>query len=318
MIDPRHLRVLRAVARHGSYSAAARELGYTQPAISQQIRSLEREVGEVLTARAGRQMRLTEAGQALARHAPGILASLAAAQDEVAAIAGLRAGRVRVVSFPSASAALVPAAVASVAGRHPNLRVTLAEAEPPESIASLRAGEADVVLTFRYLDQDQTAVEVGRPGGHHEPHAGAAEPVEADLSRTPLLVDRVSAVLPEGHRLSGRTWLSLAELADERWIAGCPRCRGHLIRACARAGFTPNIAFATDDYVAAQGLIAAGLGVGMAPNLALASHRRPDVTVAPLRPHPTREIDAVTFPDLARTPAVRVMLAALTDAARPR
>jgi molybdate transport repressor ModE-like protein len=311
MMDPRHLRVLRAVARSGSYSAAARELGYSQPAISQQMRALERSVGAALTVRSGRQTQLTEAGRALLRHTPAILASLTAAQDEVAAIGGLRGGRVRIVSFPSGSAALVPAAIASLAERHPGLRVTLEEAEPPESVASLRAGDVDVALTFRYPPPDPAgALTVDQL-------PGAAKPAEiglADLTDTPLLTDHLVAVLPAGHPLAGRAETTLADLADERWIAGCPRCRGHLVAACARAGFSPNIAFATDDYVAVQGLIAAGLGVGLVPDLALRSHQHRGVAVSGVRPALSRDIGALTLPDLTTTPGVRAVLAALRAA----
>lgn len=312
MIDPRHLRVLRAVARAGSFSGAARELGYSQPAISQQMRALERSVGAVLTVRSGRQTRLTEAGRALLRHTPVILASLTAAQDEVAAIGGLRGGRVRIVSFPSGSAALVPAAVASLARRHPGLRVTLEEAEPPESVASLRAGDVDVALTFRYPPADPAGVPAGDElaGPKRSGESGLA-----DLTETPLLTDHLAAVLPAGHHLAGRAETTLADLADERWIAGCPRCRGHLVRACALAGFTPNIAFATDDYVAVQGLIAAGLGVGLVPDLALRSHRHAGVAVSGVRPALRRDIGALTLPDMTATPGVRAVLEALRAAA---
>lgn len=130
MIEARHLRVLRAVAATGSFSAAGRELGCTQPAVSQQMKALETSVGTPLLIRSGREMRLTQAGQALVRHAAGILAGLTAAEEEVAAIAGLRAGRVRLVSFPSGSSTLVPTALAALRAAHPGTRVFLEEAEP--------------------------------------------------------------------------------------------------------------------------------------------------------------------------------------------
>ncbi|MGF6913759.1 molybdate transport repressor ModE-like protein, partial [Kitasatospora sp. MAP12-15] len=150
MIEARHLRVLRAVARTGSFSAAARELGCTQPAISQQMKALENAVQLPLVVRVGRGMQLSEAGQVLLKHATGILAGLSAAEEEVAAIAGLRAGRVRLVSFPTASSTLVPPAVAQLRGAHPGVRVSLVEAEPPESLAMLRGGECEIALAFRY------------------------------------------------------------------------------------------------------------------------------------------------------------------------
>lgn len=142
MIEARHLRVLRAVAATGSFSAAARELGCTQPAVSQQMKALESSAGTPLLIRTGREMRLTQAGEALVRHASGILAGLTAAEEEVAAIAGLRAGRVRLVSFPSGSSTLVPGALAALRAAHPGTRVSLVEAEPPRSVEMLREGTA--------------------------------------------------------------------------------------------------------------------------------------------------------------------------------
>ncbi|WP_086810155.1 LysR family transcriptional regulator, partial [Streptomyces reticuliscabiei] len=235
MIEARHLRVLRAVASTGSFSAAGRELGCTQPAVSQQMKALEASVGTPLLIRSGREMRLTQAGEALVRHAAGILSGLTAAEEEVAAIAGLRAGRVRLVSFPSGSSTLVPTALAALRAAHPGTRVSLEEAEPPHSVELLREGDCDVALAFRY-----------------EGAAGAGE--WDDLVVRPLLTDRLVGLVPEGHRLSRAESVALGELAAESWIAGCPRCRGQLVEACESAGFTPRIDFATDDYPAVVGL----------------------------------------------------------------
>src|SRR5664280_3629475 len=153
MIDAAGLRVMRAIADEGSFTLAALSLGYSQPAISQMVRRLEQRTGTVLVERVGRHVRLTEAGQVLARHAVGVLAALDAAEEEVAAIAGLRAGRVRLMAFPSSSATLVPRALALVKERFPEIKVTFTEAEPPESLAALRAasdsgGSASVNVTL--------------------------------------------------------------------------------------------------------------------------------------------------------------------------
>jgi molybdate transport repressor ModE-like protein len=153
VIDPRHLRVLRAVARTGSLAAAARALGYTQPAVSQQMKALEKTVGTPVVVRAGRGVRLSEAGEVLLRHAGGILARLTAAEEELAAIAGLRSGRVRLASFPTANSTLVPSAVAEVRAAEPGVRVSLTEAEPPEALALLRGGECEIALAFRYPER---------------------------------------------------------------------------------------------------------------------------------------------------------------------
>ncbi|MFG3100322.1 LysR family transcriptional regulator [Streptomyces sp. NPDC048182] len=300
MIEARHLRVLRAVATTGSFSAAGRELGCTQPAVSQQMKALETSVGTPLLVRTGREMRLTQAGEALVRHAAGILAGLTAAEEEVAAIAGLRAGRVRLVSFPSGSSTLVPTALAALRAAHPGTRVSLEEAEPPKSVQLLREGDCDVALAFRY-----------------EGAAGAEE--WDDLVVRPLLTDRLVALLPEEHRLA-RTGgqaaaLAIGDLAGEPWIAGCPRCRGQLVEVCEGAGFTPRIDFATDDYPAVVGLVGAGLGVAVLPQLAVESVRPRGARTLALEPAVRREIVALTLPDLAQVPAVRATLDELARAA---
>ncbi|MET8634997.1 LysR family transcriptional regulator [Streptomyces sp. NPDC004096] len=296
MIEARHLRVLRAVAATGSFSAAGRELGCTQPAVSQQMKALEATAGTPLLVRNGREMRLTQAGEALVRHAAGILAGLTAAEEEVAAIAGLRAGRVRLVSFPSGSSTLVPTALAALRAAHPGTRVFLEEAEPPESVETLRAGDCDIALAFRY--------------------EGAADAEEwDDLVVRPLLVDRLVGLVPEGHRLARAESVAIGELAGEPWIAGCPRCRGQLVQACESAGFTPRIDFATDDYPAVVGLVGAGLGVAVLPQLAIESVRPRGARPVTLEPAVRREVVALTLPDLAQVPAVAATLDELARAA---
>ncbi|MET9919779.1 LysR family transcriptional regulator [Streptomyces sp. NPDC059605] len=294
MIEARHLRVLRAVSTTGSFSAAARELGCTQPAVSQQMKALEASVGTTLLIRTGREMRLTQAGEALVRHASGILAGLTAAEEEVAAIAGLRAGRVRLVSFPSGSSTLVPGALAALRAAHPGTRVSLVEAEPPRSVEMLREGDCDIALAFRY----------GTCGAEWE-----------DLVVRPLLTDRLIGLVPEGHRLAGAGAVGIAELADESWIAGCPRCRRQLVEVCEESGFTPRIDFATDDYPAVAGLVGAGLGVAVLPELAIESVRPKGVRTVTVEPAVEREIVALTLPDLAQVPAVAATLDRLSLAA---
>jgi len=294
MIEARHLRVLRAVAATGSFSAAARELGCTQPAVSQQMKALEASAGTPLLVRTGREMRLTQAGEALVRHASGILAGLTAAEEEVAAIAGLRAGRVRLVSFPSGSSTLVPTALAALRAAHPGTRVSLVEAEPPRSVEMLREGDCDVALAFRY---------------------GTGPDSWDDLVVRPLLADRLVGLVPEGHRLAGAGSVAIGELAEDPWIAGCPRCRRQLVDVCEAAGFTPRIDFATDDYPAVVGLVGAGLGVAVLPRLAFESVRPKGAVTVAVEPAVEREIVALTLPDLAQVPAVAATLDELTRAA---
>ena len=185
MIDAAGLRVMRAIADEGSFTAAALALGYSQPAVSQMVRRLEQRTGTVLVEKVGRSVRLTEAGEVLARHAGPVLAALDAAEEEVAAIAGLRAGRVRLMAFPSSSVALVPQALAAVRRAHPDVKVSFTEAEPPESIAALRAGECDLAVAFSY-----DGVDLGR-----------GEDLEG-FSVHPLLEEEVGIALPRGHRLA--------------------------------------------------------------------------------------------------------------------
>jgi DNA-binding transcriptional LysR family regulator len=176
---------------------------------------------------------------------------------------------------------------------HPGTEVSLVEAEPPRSVEMLRAGDCDIALAFRYAD---------------------AEESWDDLVVRPLLADPLVGVVPPGHPLAGADGVELGELAGERWIAGCPRCRTHLVGLCARAGFAPRIDFATDDYPAVVGLVAAGVGVAVLPRLALESVRARGVAVVALRPGVRREVVALTLPDLAHVPAVDVMLGRLARA----
>src|SRR6266550_5075522 len=161
MLDVKRLKVLREVARSGSFSAAADELGYTQPAVSQQISTLEREAGTRLLQRGARGVTLTDAGRALVDHSDAILARLAAAEDELEAIAGLRGGRLRLASFPTAGATLVPLAIAEFSRRHPGVELSLVEAEVEDSLPRLKAGELDVALIFEYSSL---------PGSYYEQH----------------------------------------------------------------------------------------------------------------------------------------------------
>lgn len=327
MLDVRRLMVLRAVARAGSLSAAARLLDYTQPAVTHHLRRLEREVGTAMVTRAGRGVRLTEAAEALVVHADAVAARLAAAEEEVAAITGLRTGHARLAAFPSANATLVPTALALLRASHPGITVSLIEAEPPEALSLLGQGDCDLALSFSYPRDGAAPPRHGRHeggGGDERPGGDArGRPGEdgedgedgGGLVRVPLLGDRLHAVLPAGHRLASAPVVRLAQLAGETWIAGCERCRGNLLRVCAAAGFTPEIALTTDDYIAVQRLVGAGLGVALLPGMVMASLALPEVAVRPLDPPSPREIAAI-LPAGGRAPAVSALLAALKEACR--
>lgn len=288
MLDVRRLTVLQAVAREGSFSAAARALDYTQPAVSHHIARLEEEVGTALLYRSRRGVTLTEAGEALVLHADAVITRLAAAQEEVAEIAGLRRGRVRVAAFPSGSATIFPAAVRALRDSYPGVCVSLIEAEPPEALELLRTGEVDLALTFGY------------PGSGP---AGVGE-----LEFEPLFDDELVLVTAAGAKPK-RT--RLGDFKDDAWIAGCERCRAHLLHLAAQAGFEPQIVYATDDYVTVQSLVSAGLGVTVLPSLALRAHRRPDVNVIPLGKDAIRQIAAVVLPGARRPPGIAAMIDAM-------
>jgi molybdate transport repressor ModE-like protein len=290
MLDIVRLRVLVAVARHGSVTAAARALHYSQPSVSHHLAKLEAETGATLVQRAGRGIRLTAAGRMLADRAAEIIGRLDAASEELAAHVGLRAGRVRLAAFPSALGTVVPAAAVRLAAAHSGLDLRLSEAEPPEALRMLRAGYVDVAVVFQY-------------GGQ------AAE--DDGIRLTPLLDE--PAYLDTPAEPAGDSDGTLAGHAGSRWIAGCDRCRSHLLDLCAEAGFQPGISFTTDDFVAVQAMVAAGLGVTVLPALALQAHRHPRVRAAEI-PHSTRHVYAATYGEPPDPPATTALLAALTHA----
>jgi DNA-binding transcriptional LysR family regulator len=302
MLDVRRLRVLKAVAEEGSFSAAADALSYTQSAVSQQIAALEREAGTELVQRNARGVRLTEAGDALVCHAEVIFARIAAAEAELEAIAGLRGGRLRLASFPTAGATLVPLAIAEFSRRHPAVELTLIEAEPEDALPKLKAGELDVALAFEYgnvLPDSQTRLLDG-------------------LDVVQLLDDPMSVALPLGHRLLRKQRIRLSDLKDERWIRCDAQgiCGAVTIAACERAGFYPDLAFQTNDYNVAQGLVAAGVAISLIPELAL-SNAREDVVIKllPENERPVRHVVAATLAGGARSPATGAMLDVLQWAA---
>ncbi len=305
MLDVTRLRVLAAVARHGSVTAAARALNYAQPSVSHHLARLEAETGTRLIERAGRGVRLTDAGRLLAVRAEEILGRLDAAEQELAAHVGQREERIRVASFPSALATMVPAAAARLRAEHPGVELLLAEAEPQSAVRMLRTGRADLALVFAYLQQ-------GKAGTQPAPGYGD----EDDGVRARLLLDEpVHLVTQAGAVPPPRTAGGpLAGHAEHRWIAGCERCRAHLLWQCELAGFTPQIAFTTDDVLVAQALAAAGLGVALLPDLALRAARHPGVRTEPL-PGARRQVLALSYGEPPGPPAAERLLDALAEAA---
>jgi molybdate transport repressor ModE-like protein len=327
MLDVTRLRVLAAVARHGSVTAAAKSLNYAQPSVSHHLARLEAETGTRLVERSGRGVKLTDAGRLLAGRAEEILGRLDAAEQELAAHVGQREERIRVAGFPSALATMVPVAAARLRAEHPGVELLMAEAEPQGALRMLRAGRVDVALVFSYLQQGNAAggrqpAGAGQAGlaGQHGTAAGhgmaAGQPMDEEGVRARLLLDEpVHLVTGAGVAVPPRTAGNrLASYAEHRWIAGCERCRTHLIWQCERAGFTPQVAFTTDDVLVAQALAAAGLGVALLPDLALRAARHPGVRTEPL-PGARRQVLTLTYGEPPGPPAVERLLDALADTA---
>src|ERR687890_395067 len=286
MVTLVQLRVIDAVRRHGSVTAAAKELRYTQPSISHHLARLEAQLGARLLQRVGRGIRLTPAGRLLADRAAEVSGRIDAAGAELSAHVGLTAGRVRLAGFASAIGSLVPAAVAALAARHPNLQISLTDTHPPEAIELLRTGKVEVAVIFRYAE---------------------TEPEPPGVRLHHLLDDPV-------YVLSTRREGELTTLRDATWIAGCERCRSHLLSMCADAGFDPQIGYSSDDMVVMQAWVAAGLGVATQTGLALRAHRIEGVVATEL-PGSKRHIYAATYGEPPDPPATAALLAALAEAA---
>src|SRR5947199_10453255 len=262
MLDSRRLRVLCEVARHGSFSAAAESLGYTQPAISRQIATLEAEVGTTLIRRVPKGAVLTDAGMLLVDRAEAILARLDDAEHELRALAGLEGGRLRMATFASAASSIVPLAIAAFRERHPAVELSVVMADPPDSIPRLRAGELDLALSHDAID------------------------IPPVIELVHLFDDPMYVAMRAGHPLAESPALGLPDFATEPWMLAttqtCPDSRLFL-RACHEAGFEPQIAFQNDDYPAILGFVAAGVGVAMIPDM-VARGVRDDVVVRDLDP----------------------------------
>jgi len=265
MLNLVHLKVLAAVARHGSVTEAARELHYSQPSVSHHLSRLEAATGVKLVQRIGRGIRLTPEGRLLANRAAEIVGRVDAATNELAAQVGLQAGRVRLAANASALSTIVPKAAATLAQAYPGIELSLIDRHPVEALQMLRHGEIDVALVFRYADA----------------------PVEDEGFRLLHIGDDPI------YLISQRPDDSLANHRHSAWIGGCDRCEAELLAVCRREGFTPRIASLSDDMVVVQSLVAAGIGVATLPGLALQAHRRPDVH------HRTHQLPP---PDLRRHP----------------
>ena len=294
MLDLRRLQALHAVVVTGSVKDAAAQLGYSPSAISQHITALERETRTVLLEPAGRGVRPTQAGQLLATHAATLLGRAAEAEAELAALNAGETGVLRLASFATAGAELLPPALAKVRAALPLLEISLRVAEREEALSTLRQGLLDLAV-----------IEA------HTPPAAS----DSDLNFYPLLSDPFRIVVPRGHRLAKRRIIKLADTADEPWIdirceVGC--CRAATSAAFGQAGFEPRRVVEADEYWPAQGFIAARLGLALIPALALGVLHD---GVAVRRLHhanqPVRHVLAATRPAITGTTPVQAMITAL-------
>jgi molybdate transport repressor ModE-like protein len=293
--DVHQLRVLSEIARTGSYTAAAASLGYTQPAVSYQMRRLQQSVGAPLVTRAGRGLRLTPVGQALVRHADAVFSVLRAADEDVASMVARGGGLVRVAAFQSGIISLLPLMVGRLAARHEDVRVSVVQAEPARARDLVRSGEADLGLLCNWENE-------GVPDG------------EEAMMRLPLLTDRRCVLMRRDHPMAGRSSVDLAELADEHWVLESARDR--LMAACTALGFEPRISATVDDTATAQALVAAGLGISAVSELSLRGNLRPELVHRPLSRWPARCTYALLWPDMAGVAAVATVLAEARRAAR--
>ena len=294
MLDVKRMRVLREVVLRGSFSGAADTLHLSQSAVSQQVAALEREVGMPLLERTSDGPKLTPAGERLIEHADAVICRLEEAERELTEIAGLQGGRVRLVSFPTASATLVTHAVSTFRKRFPDVELKLGEAEPTDSLAALRAGDFDIAISY---DFELSPEDPGR-----------------DLVAELILEEVMEVALPKGHPLAASKKVNLKDLAEEDWLCGVSRgsCREHVIRTCQNAGFEPKIGFESDDYTVLQGLVAGGLVVTLLPELAR-SGKHPEIEVRPVSgKQPKRRVWAVTR-EGAASPATEAMVGVLGE-----
>ena len=287
MLNLVHLKVLSAVARHGSVTEAAKHLHYSQSSVSHHLSRLEAATSAKLVQRIGRGIRLTPEGHLLANRAAEILGRVDAATNELAAQIGLQSGRVRLAANASTLSTIVPKAAASLTEAYPGIELSLFDRHPVEALQMLRHGEIDVALVFRHAD----------------------DPVEDEGFRLVHVGD--DAI----YLISRQADDSLANHRLSSWISGCARCQAELNAMCRHEGFTPRIGSHSDDMVVVQSLVAAGAGVTTLPGYALQAHRREDI-------HATdtgfrRQIHAATYGDPPDPPAVAVVLTALTEAANP-
>jgi DNA-binding transcriptional LysR family regulator len=295
MYELRQLQALLAISRTGSYTAAAEILGYTQPAVSYQMRRLQQEAGTRLVVQTGRGVRMTQAGSALVKHAETVFAAMRAAGEELAALAALGGAVVRIEAFQSSCATLIPRAIARLSEQDPSLSLILHQAEPLQARARVRDGEADLAILAKWDNEPL-------PEG------------EESMRRIPLMDDRRCVVLRQDHPLASQEEIDFAGLAAESWVMESFRDRFET--ACRDNGFVPRIAATADDEMTIQALVAAGLGITLRNELGLHAYLRAGLVARPLKNWPRRVIYALLWPDMASVPAVAAVLQAVRATTR--
>ncbi|MDQ0573831.1 LysR family transcriptional regulator [Agromyces albus] len=295
-IDLQTIRVIRAIEETGSITGASRALGLSQPAISQHLQRAETRLGVPLLVRTGRTIRLSEAGQVLADIAPQISDALDHASTQITGLASLNAGRVSLAGFPSASSTIVPTLLSTMRESRPGISMSYTEAEPPDATQLVLDGQCDVAIIASYPSEPLDLDALHRQG----------------LWVKTLFLDQMLLILPEGHPLADERIVDLIALQDDEWIAGCPRCRGHVVDVCAAVGYEPNITLETDNFIAALGMVSRGLGIAVLPRLSLGTAAIPKgAVVRRLNPHANREIHVIAPESAVSTGAVRATLATL-------
>lgn len=297
MLNLERLRILHAIATYGSVSAAAEVLHVTTSAVSQQMGKLERETGQQLLARNGRGVRLTDAAELLVRHAERILSLVEEAQSDLEAHRGAVVGALTVGAFPTAARGLGPQALAALREEHPRLRASLSEMEPDEALPRVGRGDIDMAVVLDWFNAP-----LALPEG---------------LEKAALCDDIADVAMPADHPLAGEAAVDLAQFADEPWISW-PHgafCRDWLLLTLRSKGVEPYIVHTAAEHHTQLALVAAGLGVAVAPRLG----RDPlpeGVCAVPVRDTLTRHIYAVWRADAARRPAIRATVDALQAAGK--
>jgi DNA-binding transcriptional LysR family regulator len=298
VIEVRRLRVLRALADHGTVTAAAEVLHLTPSAVSQQLAALESEVGQELLERRGRRVAITSAGRLLLTHADAILAEVDRAEDAMRLHANGTTGEIRIAAFATAISLLVAPALARLRQTTPGLRLAVRDAEGHQAVAQLLDGEIDLAI----------AVE----------HRGSPRPDDERLARIPLYAEPFVAVIPSSHPAASNASVDLTALSTDDWVmtsVGNP-IRDVVLLACEQAGFQPRIAHTSDDFRSVAALVAAGAGVSLVPRLALPSHNPPAAVVRPLTaPTPVRRVYAATRQGRTDHPLIAATTSALLKTA---